>query len=110
MAKSLRDFQSQIDNTLQAYEKPYWEPLSQLARLSEEVGEVARILNHQYGDKPRKPGEEHEDLADELADVLYAIICLANSQKIDLETALEKASAKLETRDVGRFAKKSENL
>lgn len=92
---------------LQAYEKPYWHPLSQLARMSEEVGEVARILNHQFGDKPKKPGEEHEELADELADVLYTVICLANSQGIALDKPLQRAIAKLETRDAGRFPKKN---
>lgn len=51
---TLTEYQKQIDDILQGYEKPYWEPLSNLARLIEEVGEVARILNHQYGDKPKK--------------------------------------------------------
>lgn len=103
---SLASYQKQIDDILQAYEKPYWDPLSQLARLSEEVGEVSRILNHKYGDKPKKSNEEHEDLADELADVLYTIICMANGQGIKLDPALDKSIAKLETRDKGRFKKK----
>lgn len=92
---------------LQDYEKPYWHPLSQLARLSEEVGEVARILNHHYGDKPKKKDEEHEQLEDELADVLYTVLCLANSQGLVLDEPLKRAIAKLETRDSGRFAKKA---
>jgi NTP pyrophosphatase (non-canonical NTP hydrolase) len=106
MSKTLAEYQKYIDDMLQAYEKPYWHPLSQLARLSEETGEVARILNHMYGDKPKKPGEVHEDLADELADVLYTVVVLANSQGIVLDEPFEKAIAKLETRDVGRFKKK----
>lgn len=104
---ALQDYQLEIDNILQAYEKPYWHPLSQLARLIEEVGEVSRILNHQYGDKPKKPTETHEKLEDELADVLYTVICLANSQGISLDPPLKKAIEKLETRDVGRFPKKN---
>lgn len=104
---SLAHYQKQIDDELQQYELPYWAPLSILARLTEEVGEVARILNHQYGDKPKKPGEEHEALEDELADVLYAVICLANSQGIDLDEPLQRSIAKLGTRDVGRFKKKN---
>lgn len=103
---SLQVYQDQIDEMLQAYVKPYWHPLSNLARLSEEVGEVARILNAQYGDKPKKPNEEHEELADELADVLYTVICLANSQGIQLDEPMQRAIAKLETRDKGRFEKK----
>jgi NTP pyrophosphatase (non-canonical NTP hydrolase) len=103
---SLQSYQKQIDGMLQAYEKPYWHPLSQLARLAEEVGEVSRILNHQYGDKPKKSNEDHEKLEDELADVLYTVLCLANSQDIQLDGPLQKAIAKLETRDQGRFKKK----
>jgi NTP pyrophosphatase (non-canonical NTP hydrolase) len=104
--KSLADYQKEIDDMLQAYETPYWEPLSILARLIEEVGEVARILNHQYGDKPKKATEKPQELSEELADVLYSIICLANREGISLEGPLERAIAKLETRDAGRFTKK----
>ena len=106
MSKTLEEYQKQIDVMLQDYEKPYWAPLSQLARLCEEVGEVSRILNHLFGDKPKKLGEEHEELEDELADVMYTVICMANSQGIKLGGPLEKAIAKLETRDSGRFRKK----
>jgi len=103
---SLAEYQKQIDDMLQCYEKPYWHPLSQLARMAEEVGEVSRILNHQFGDKPKKIGEEHESLADELADVIYTVLCLANSQNIALDQPLQRAITKLETRDKNRFKKK----
>lgn len=105
-SKTLAQYQKEIDDMVQNYEVPYWSPLSNLAHLAEEVGEVARILNHQYGDKPKKPGENHELLEDELADVLYSLICLANSQGISLDEPLQKSIAKLETRDAGRFKKK----
>ena len=105
---SLDEYQKQIDKILQAYEKPYWEPLSQLARLSEEVGEVARILNHRFGDKPMKPDETLEDIGDELADVIYTAIAIANNLGIGLDAPLLRSIAKLETRDVGRFKKKSQ--
>lgn len=104
---SLKQYQKQIDDMVQGLEKPYWSPLSIMARMAEEVGEVGRILNHQFGDKPKKATEEHEDLADELADVMYTVLCLANNQKIDLDPAMEKAIAKLNTRDKDRFKKKS---
>lgn len=103
---SLSDYQQQIDDELQQYELPYWAPLSILARLTEEVGEVARIMNHQFGDKPKKNTEEHEALEDELADVIYAAICIANSQNLELDSAMQRAMAKLSTRDAGRFKKK----
>jgi NTP pyrophosphatase (non-canonical NTP hydrolase) len=104
---ALSDIQKQIDDGVQQYQKPYWEALSILARMSEEVGEVARILNHQYGDKPKKPGEEHEDLGDELADVIYATLCLANREGIDMDAPMQRAIDKLLTRDKDRFAKKA---
>ena len=107
--KDLSGYQKRIDDELSLYEKPYWEALSILARLTEEVGEVARILNHQYGDKPKKLGEEHNHLGDELADVIYACICLANREGISLDEYLEKAIAKLSTRDKHRFKKKTDN-
>lgn len=103
---ALNELQNQIDKTLQPYAKPYWDPLSNLARLVEEVGEVSRILNHKYGDKPKKVGEQHEDLADELCDVIYTVMCIANSQGIDLDEPMQKVIAKLETRDKDRFEKK----
>lgn len=103
---SLKSYQEKLDKTVQPYAKPYWDPLSNLARLTEEVGEVARILNHQFGDKPKKQNEEHELLGDELADVIYTVLAIANSQNIELDEHLEKAIAKLETRDKDRFKKK----
>lgn len=102
----LKEYQQRIDNELQQYELPYWAPLSILARLTEEVGEVARIMNHQFGDKPKKNAEEHNLLEDELADVIYAVICIANSQDLDLDAAMERSIAKLSTRDKDRFNKK----
>ncbi len=104
---SIKDYQKRIDDSLKIYKKPYWHPLSQMARLSEETGEVARILNHLYGDKPKKIDEKHEDLSDELADVLFTVMCLANSNDIDLDAAMDRAIAKHNTRDKDRFAKKS---
>lgn len=101
---SLADYQRQIDKSVQGLAKPYWDPLSQLARLTEEVGEVARILNDKYGDKPKKPGERHQALANELADVIYTVLCLASSQKITLDEAMQRAIDKLVTRDKARFA------
>jgi NTP pyrophosphatase (non-canonical NTP hydrolase) len=104
---SLAAYQKQIDDSVQPYAKPYWDPLSQLAGIIEEVGEVARILNHAYGDKPKKPTEEHEALANELADIVYGVLCLANSEGItDLGPALQQSIDKLETRDKNRFQKK----
>lgn len=81
-------------------------PLSNVARLVEEVGEVARIVNHKYGDKPKKSDEKDDDLEDELADVLWTVICLANQEGIDLDKGMQRAIDKLLIRDKDRFSKK----
>lgn len=81
----------------------YWQPLSQLARLTEELGELARIVNHLYGEKPKKPGESEQDLDLEMADILYTMICLANSQGIDLQGAFEQVLQKYRVRDATRY-------
>lgn len=107
---TIKEYQKQLNAILQQYEKPYWEPLSQLARLTEEVGEAARILNHKYGDKPKKAGEKEDDLADELGDIMYTCVVLANSEGIDLEEAMKKAIDKLQIRDKDRFKKKTERI
>jgi NTP pyrophosphatase (non-canonical NTP hydrolase) len=74
-------------------------------RLTEELGEVARVLAHRHGKKP-KPGEEEGDLAMELADLLFVLISLANREGIDLEEAFLKAMEKYRSRDGGRWTKK----
>lgn len=104
---SLADYQKKVDDSLKPFAKPYWSPLSQLARLIEELGEVSRIMNDKYGDKPKKPDEVHNDLADELADLLFGILCIANSEKLDLDAALLRAIEKTNTRDKDRFKKKA---
>jgi NTP pyrophosphatase (non-canonical NTP hydrolase) len=76
----------------------YWSPLSQFARLSEEVGELGRELNFRFGDKPRAPKDEAGSVADELADVLFIVVLLANYLGIELKTALEAALRKYEAR------------
>ncbi|MBL4644565.1 MAG: nucleotide pyrophosphohydrolase [Candidatus Pacebacteria bacterium] len=98
--------QKEVDDLVQPYDPPYWSPLSQLARLSEEVGEVARLLNHMYGDKPKKKDEAEQQLGGELADVMFNIVCMANAHNINLDIEFEKALDKLRVRDKDRFKKK----
>jgi len=95
-----------VDDVLQDYEKPYWSPLSQLARLAEEVGEVSRIINANFGDKPNKPTDKEDDLGEELSDIIWGVACMANSQGIDLEPHMQAQFNKLTVRDKDRFAKK----
>ena len=81
----------------------YWDEMSLLARLTEEVGELAREYNHQFGAKKKKASEEAGSIAGELADILWLVLCMANQQGIDLEEAFEGVMTKLRVRDAGRF-------
>jgi NTP pyrophosphatase (non-canonical NTP hydrolase) len=103
---SLKQYQKQIDDWAQTLAKPYWHPLSQFARLSEEIGEIGRLLNHLYGDKPKKETEAKQELPEEIADAMFALICMANSHDIDLDKAVDAVIAKSTGRDANRFAKK----
>jgi NTP pyrophosphatase (non-canonical NTP hydrolase) len=102
-----RGQQKQVDDFVQDYEKPYWSPLGLLAQLIEEVGEIARIFNHKYSDKVKKPTEKDDDLEGEIGDAFFALICLANAENIDLDRALQKTLHKSQTRDKDRFEKKA---
>lgn len=102
----MKKHQKAVDDFVQGYEEPYWPPLSQFARMVEEVGEVGRLLNHMYGSKPKKSSEDKQELGEELADVLFTLICLANSHDIDLDIEIEKVIEKSYKRDKDRFNKK----
>jgi NTP pyrophosphatase (non-canonical NTP hydrolase) len=105
--KTLRKFQLEVDTWIQAVGGGYWSPHENLARIAEEVGELARLLNHLYGPKPKKAGEAAQELGEELADIVFAIICLANSLDIDLQDSLQQVLAKVWQRDRTRFRPQS---
>lgn len=96
---SLREAQHRVDAWIQSIGVRYFSELTNLAQLMEEVGEVARILARTHGEQSSKAGEEASALSDELADVLFVIICLANQSGIDLQTALADNLTKKSTRD-----------
>ena len=103
---SLRDAQQTVDRWIGQYKEGYFSPLTNLARLSEEVGELAREINHRFGEKPKKKDEAEGSLALELADILFVVFCIANSQHIDLDEAFAAMMAKVTARDAGRWTKK----
>ena len=105
MSKIIKNYQDEIDEFFKREGWSYWSPLSQMARLSEEVGEVARILNDMHGDKPKKSIETKQHLDEELADVIYTVLCLANSHDINMDDAMSSVFEKISIRDKGRFSK-----
>ena len=104
---SFRDAQQAVDRWVSQFEEGYFPPLANVARLAEEVGELAREVNHHCGPKTKKPDEQVGSIPMELADILFVVICLANSQRIDLDTAFAQMLAKVTSRDAGRWSKKA---
>lgn len=103
---SLTDCQSRVDAWISQYKEGYFHPLTNLCRLTEEVGELAREVNHRFGQKTKKKDEPHGDLAMEMADILFVLICMANREKIDLQQAFDRMMVKVEERDRDRWTKK----
>lgn len=106
VAMTLKEAQARVDEWISQFEEGYFPPLLNLARLTEEVGEVARVVAHQSGKKP-KPGEEVGDLGLELADILFVLICMANREGIDLEEKFRQVLEKYKIRDGERWTKKA---
>ena len=100
----LREAQRRVDDWISQFEEGYWPPLTNLARLIEEVGELAREMNHRFGHKTKKPGEPDQDLALELADILFVLLVIANEQGIDMSESLERVLDKYRARDSDRWA------
>lgn len=86
----------------------YWHPLANLARLTEEVGELSREINHRWGPKTKKSTEETGDIVLEMGDILFVVAAMANQMNIDLEDAVQRVLAKYEQRDQDRWGRKSE--
>jgi len=103
---SLRDAQQTVDRWIGQYKEGYFSPLTNLARLTEEVGELAREINHRFGEKTKRTDEAEGSVAMELADVLFVVICLANSQGIDLDAAFAAMMRKVTSRDADRWTRK----
>ncbi|MDP3052924.1 MAG: nucleotide pyrophosphohydrolase [bacterium] len=99
----MKKYQKELDKWFKENDWKYWSPLSILARLYEECGEFARLVNHLYGEKLKKSNEKGQELEEEIGDIIYTLICFANSNKIDLDKAIRKSLDKVIKRDKNRF-------
>jgi len=106
---TIKQAQKDVDQWINTYGVRYFNELTNMAILTEEVGELARIISRRYGEQSEKESDKNKDLGDEMADVLWVIMCLANQTGIDLTEALEKNFEKKTTRDKDRH-KNNEKL
>ena len=98
--------QQEVDAWISQFEEGYFAPLPMLARVTEEVGELARALMHHYGGKKPKAGEELGDIGEEIADTIFVLVCLANSLSVDLDEKFGAMMAKYRERDGKRWTRK----
>ena len=99
---TLQDTQTQVDQWIKTHGVRYFNELTNMAMLTEEVGEVARIIARRYGEQSEKESDKGKDLGDEMADVLWVLICLANQTGVDLTEAFRKNLEKKTQRDKER--------
>lgn len=99
---TIEEAQNKVDEWIKTYGVRYFSPLTNMAILTEEVGEVARVMARTYGDQSCKPSDENKNLADELADVLWVLMCIANQTGVDLTDAFVKNLEKKTLRDSHR--------
>lgn len=97
--------QRRVDAWVGQFREGYFDPLTNLARLAEEVGELAREVNHRFGRKTKKADEAEGDLAMEMADILFVLCCMANREGIDLDQAFARMMEKVEHRDRDRWTR-----
>ena len=96
---NIKNAQLEVDNWIKEYGVRYFNELTNMAQLTEEVGEVARIIARRYGEQSEKESDKDKDLGEELADVVFVVLCLANQTGIDLQEAFDKKMIKKTKRD-----------
>jgi NTP pyrophosphatase (non-canonical NTP hydrolase) len=103
--KTIKDMQKEVDQYIGQFKEGYFSPLAMLARMTEELGELAREVNHYYGEKPKKSSEKERTVEEEMGDLLFVLTCFANSLNIDLEEAFTRVMQKFNKRDYDRWTR-----
>ncbi|WP_226683581.1 nucleotide pyrophosphohydrolase [Sutcliffiella horikoshii] len=103
--KTMQEMQKEVDTYISQFKEGYFSPLAMLARMTEELGELSREVNHYYGEKPKKSTEKENTVEEELGDMLFVMICFANSLNIDLQEAHDRVMKKFQTRDKDRWTR-----
>jgi NTP pyrophosphatase (non-canonical NTP hydrolase) len=102
---TLKQMQKEVDDYISQFKEGYFPPMSLIVRLAEELGELAREVNHQFGEKKKKKTEAEGSIVEEIGDMMFVLTCLANSLQIDLAEAHTKVMHKFATRDADRWTK-----
>jgi NTP pyrophosphatase (non-canonical NTP hydrolase) len=100
---TVRELQGAVNAWVQDSGGGYWTAPSQMLRIMEEVGELSRLVNHLHGEKPKKADEARQSLPEEIGDLLFTLVCLANAEGVDLQAATEAVLAKYRQRDADRW-------
>lgn len=103
--RSIKEIQEEVDAYISQFKEGYFSPLAMLARMTEELGELSREINHYYGEKPKKTTEEERAIEEELGDMFFVLVCFANSLNINLDDAFTLVMKKFNTRDKDRWTK-----
>lgn len=102
-----KEIEQIVDQYISQFEEGYFSPLALTARLTEEVGELAREINHTYGEKPKKPTEKIKTIEEEIGDILFVLACFTNSLQLDMSKSFQISMEKIKQRDKDRWTKKT---
>lgn len=106
--KTMKQLQQDVDDYIGQFKEGYFQPMEMMARMTEELGELSREVMHEYGPKKKKSSETDNTIEEEMGDVLFVLICMANSMDIDLAHAHDRVMAKFASRDKDRWTRKDE--
>lgn len=106
--KTLHTVQKEVDEYIGQFKEGYFPPFEMLARMSEELGELAREVHHVYGMKKKKESEAEKGMEEELGDLFFVLVCFANAQNIDMQQAIDRVMNKFKSRDQNRWTLKEE--